>query len=112
RAIDQSAACGPILPAGERLPQSYRALTPQNFAAGRCQSQHAVALRVDLNQPQHHELTQHGPPLRHIEVGADAEGAQAVVAELLDFRGALAAQDVDDMLGAEAESGGGLAARD
>src|SRR5690348_11228111 len=91
-------------------PQSDRPLAAQHLATCSGQAQDAVTLRVDLNQAQHHELPQYGAPLRHFQVRANAERAQPVMPELLDFGGPVAAQDVDDVLGAEAESGGRLAA--
>src|SRR6185312_15310128 len=91
RAIYRAAA-GSLEPATiDGAPHPYGPLAAQHLAAGRYQPQHAVALGIDMHQAQHHELAEHRPPLCGIEIRPDAEGAQAVVAELLDFCGAAAA---------------------
>ena len=50
------------------------------------------------------ELAQHAAPARLVEVGADAERRQALVAVLGDLVGDLAAQHVDQVAGAEADA--------
>ena len=48
------------------------------------------------------QLTQHGAPMRFVQIGAAAEGRQAGVAVLRHLVGHLAAQHVDQVAGAEA----------
>jgi hypothetical protein len=51
------------------------------------------------------QLAEHRTPRRLVEVGAGAEGRQLAMVELLDLLGRLAAQDVDQVAGAEALAG-------
>ncbi len=60
---------------------------------------------IDLDQPGDDQLAEHRAPLAAVEIGADAEGGQAVMAELVDPFGPGAAQDVDQVAGAEALAG-------
>ena len=60
-----------------------------------------LVVALDRQHPLREELADHPAPLALGQLGADAEHAQLVVAELLDLRRALPEQDVDDLPGAE-----------
>ena len=65
----------------------------------------AAVLAVDHHQPAHHQLPEHRAPLVDRQIGADAEGAQAFVAQLGNPRGGVATQHVDEVTDAKALAG-------
>ena len=69
------------------------------------QLERAVGVGVGFEQAGGEQLAEDRAPAHVVEIGADAEGRQAVVAELLDLVGRLAAQDVDQVSGTEALAG-------
>src|SRR5690606_4126748 len=91
---------------GLRPAHPQRALAAQQRAARVGQHQHLVTRMVYRHQAQRDQLPQHGAPFGLGEVGADAEGAQRVVAVAVHALVGLAAQDRDDVLRAETESAG------
>ena len=64
-----------------------------------------MPVEVDLQQPARDELAEDVPPALGVELPADAEGRQPLVAEAAHLLGRLAAQQVDQVLGAEALAG-------
>src|SRR5581483_5397149 len=62
-------------------------------------------------EAQHDELPQDGAPLHYVEVSANAESGESLMAELLDLLRALAPQDIDDLLRAERKPARLLAAQ-
>ena len=62
-------------------------------------------LGIGVEQAAGQQLAGDAAPGGFVEIGADAEGRQLVVAELGDLVGGLAAQDVDQVAGAEALAG-------
>src|SRR5438270_14070562 len=64
-----------------------------------------MAFAVDDEVAGGDELAEHPLPPRLVELGADAEGLQPVVAELGDAVARLAGQHVDEMADAEALAG-------
>src|SRR5690606_11833779 len=83
-------------------PQHERALALEHRPAAFGQRQRAVAFVVHGEQALRQQLAQHAAPGFFGQVGAHAEHAQPVVAVLADAPADLAAQDIDDVAGAEA----------
>src|SRR5690606_26834050 len=99
------AAAGPAAHARRLLAQQHLAAALQHVAAVRGQAQPAVALVIDLQQARGHELPEHAAPFAGVQVGADAVGAERVVAERPDALRLRPAQDIDQVGGAEALPG-------
>ena len=85
--------------------QLQRALAAQHLGGIAGEAHAAVAVDVDLEKTARHELAEHRLPGAPVEVGADAEGRQPVVAGARHALVGLAEQQVDQVALAEALAG-------
>ena len=85
--------------------RSTTACSPGRTARRGGQAQRAMALDVGFQQAGGQQLPEHAAPLPRIEFGADAMGAEGLMAELADLGGIGAAQHVDQVRCAEALAG-------
>src|SRR5690606_5268471 len=98
-------ACRAALLAIRFATQPHALLAAQDRAAFPGQAQRAVPVRVGREQPGRDELAEDAAPLARVELRADPERAQAVMAERAHARVVLAAQYPDEMADAVALAG-------
>src|SRR6266851_4409800 len=87
------------------LAELHRQLAAQHRNAGLAELQPAMTFDVDGEMALRDELAKNGVPFVLLQLGADAERLQPVVAELADALAHLAEEDVDEMGDAEALAG-------
>src|SRR5699024_8639209 len=83
------------------VPHEHGPLAREHACRERRELERREATRVDPDKSLRKQLPHDAAPLGLREILADPEGRQAGVTELVDARGLLAAQDVDDVPRAE-----------
>src|SRR5690606_7125568 len=90
---------------GRELAQAALALAAQDRPGGPREAQGAVGAEVDGDELERDALADHRAPFAIVEFRADAEDAQAIMAEARDSLVLLAEQHIEHVLGAEALAG-------